>query len=397
MTAKMRTRAGARWTRISERVLGPSGVQRERSAHSLLAALIFVVFAGMQQFEVRCGLIDQTESNWLSAYTLAGSLSFFAFIRSGRNLRLATDRSLTFAQCLFGVSATCGSYAITGPARGGIMAIMLLILVFAMFALKPRRIQLLSTLAAGLLVSVMVWKSLTDPVRYPAWVEVTHATIAVILMSSISVLSLQLGALRGLLQRQKAELQRAVEQNERLATTDELTGLVNRRRMGVILELERERQRRGGKCMSVALIDIDFFKRVNDVHGHAAGDTVLREFAKLATATIRLGDTVARWGGEEFLIVMPATSTEEACLAIERLRQAFSGLRFPTIDAAMRATFSAGIATHLDLETVQELVDRADQNMYAAKTAGRDRVFGGDTKASAEAAPAVLSVSAGEC
>lgn len=367
---------GTRWTRVKNFVLGEQGLQQSRASHSLMATLIFVVFAGVQQMEVWGGLIEQRESNLLSAYNILGAFAFFALIRSGRNLRVAADPSLSFEQCLFGVTSICGSYAITGPARGGIMAIMLLILVFAMFALKPHKIQQLSGLAVLGLGAVMCWKGLTDPDRYPALVEGTHALIAVILMSSISVLSFRMGSMRALLQQQKSDLQRALDENRRLATLDELTGLVNRRYIGSILGAENERQRRGGEPMSVALIDIDFFKRINDNHGHAAGDAVLRGFATLASATMRSGDTVSRWGGEEFLVVMPATDKAEAMRAIERLRFEFSTLSFIGIDETVDATFSAGIATHRDRETVEELVERADRCMYAAKAGGRNRVRG---------------------
>jgi len=374
MSSSPPARDATRWTRFKDRALGAPGPQRARASHSLFAILVFIVFAGVQQVEVWGGLIDQFESNLLSAWNILGALSIFAFVRSGRNLRFSVDPSLSFAQCIFGVTSICGSYAITGPARGGIMAIMLLILVFGMFTLKPARIRQLSTLAILALGSVMLWKGITDPLRYPALVELTHALTLVILMSSIAVLSVRIGSMRSMLQRQKAELQHAVEENRRLATLDELTGLINRRHMGATLRAEHERQKRGGESMSIALIDIDFFKRVNDEHGHAAGDAVLREFAQLASATMRVGDTVSRWGGEEFLIVMPATGVAEAAHAIDRLRKEFSMRHFRSIDDTLRATFSAGIAMHLDLETVDEFVERADQCMYAAKAGGRNRV-----------------------
>lgn len=362
------------WVRFNERLLGATSAQRARASHSLLATLLFIVFAGIQQFEVSAGLIDQVDSNWLSLYSVAGGMAFFVFVRSGWNLRFTADPSLSFAQCLFGVTAICFSYAITGPARGAIMAIMLLILAFSMFALRPARIHQLSGSAVCMLGTVMLWKGVADPVRYPAAVEITHAMIAVVLMSSISVLSVRMGRLRSLLQRQKADLEHALQQNRLLSTLDELTGLINRRHIGATLRGEHERQRRGGEPMSVALIDIDFFKRVNDAYGHAAGDTVLRAFAQLASKSLRAVDTAARWGGEEFLIVMPSTGTDEAKRVIERLRKDFATMKFSTIDEFLRATFSAGVATHVDTESIDGFIERADQYMYSAKAAGRNRI-----------------------
>jgi diguanylate cyclase (GGDEF)-like protein len=361
-------------TRLTAWVLGAPGDQRVRVAYSLLAWVVYAVFAGVQQLEVWYGLVDQTESNRLSLYSVTGAAGFFAFMRSGHNQRFHKDPSLSFAHCLFGVTAICFSYAITGPARGGIMAILLLILVFAMFAMKPRQIYQLSVCAGALLGGVMVWKAVTDPVRYAAHVEVTHALVAVILIGLISVLASRMGAMRALLQRQKTELEHALEQNRHLATLDELTGLINRRHAGAQLRAEHERQKRSGEAMSIAIVDIDSFKRVNDQYGHAAGDQVLREFAQVAARTLRTCDTAARWGGEEFLVLMPRTRSQDALLAIERIREAFAQLRFPSIDSALRITFSAGIATHTTGESIEHFVERADRCMYAAKTSGRNRV-----------------------
>ncbi|MEP7296090.1 MAG: GGDEF domain-containing protein [Burkholderiales bacterium] len=355
-------------------LLGPPGRQRVRAVQSLLALAVFVVFSGVQHFEVTQGLIDAAQSNALSAFNIIGSLLFFLAIRSGWSQRFASDPSLTFSHCLFGIVSTTLSYAITGPARGAVMGIVLLVLVFAMFGLSPQRIRLLAVIAFVLLASTMAWRSQTLPARYPVAVELTHLMFALVIVGFIAVLSRRMGSMRDRLVQQKAELTAALEQNRRLATLDELTGLVNRRHMNTALCAEHERQRRGAAPMSVVLIDIDLFKRINDHYGHAAGDHVLKVFAGVAVGDLRACDSVGRWGGEEFLVMMPATDSVQAAAAIDRLRAHVSALSWPEVDDELRVSFSAGVATCRVDETLDSVVERADQAMYGAKTTGRNRV-----------------------
>jgi diguanylate cyclase (GGDEF)-like protein len=354
-------------------VLGPPGLQRVHATVSLMGIVVYLVFALVQAFEVRQGLIDGGESDLLSTVNVTVGLLFFVAIRCGANQHLTADPSLAFSQCLFALLSTSFSYAITGPARGAVLGIVLVVLVFAMFSLPVAQIRWLSAIAFGLLASVMWWRSQTLPDRYPPIVEATHAMFAMIIIASSAVLSARMAALRSRLARQRTELSQALELNRRLATLDELTGLINRRHMTAILQAEIERQRRHPGLMSVALIDIDLFKRINDRYGHATGDVVLQGFAKLALHELRTCDVIARWGGEEFLLLLPNVDGAAAVRAVDRLRVAFGNFPWHGADD-LRATFSAGVATRADDESVEALVERADQRMYAAKSTGRNRV-----------------------
>lgn len=358
---------------LLDALLGPAGLQRVHAAVALMGVAVYVVFALVQAFEVAHGLIDRDESNLLSCLDIAVGLLFFITVRTGANLRVKADPSLAFSQCVFALVSTSLSYAITGPARGAVLGIVLIILLFAMFSLPVARIRALSVIAFGLLACVMVWRSRTMPDRYAPDVEATHAMFAMIIIASSTVLSVRMAALRGRLARQKSELSHALELNRRLATLDELTGLMNRRHMTTTLRAEVERQRRHPGLMSVALVDIDLFKRINDHHGHAAGDGVLQAFARLARDELRSCDVVARWGGEEFLLLLPDVDQAAAMRAVDRLRLAFGCLRWPEAPD-LRVTFSAGVAVRRADEAVDALIERADQCMYAAKTSGRDRV-----------------------
>lgn len=172
-----------------------------------------------------------------------------------------------------------------------------------------------------------------------------------------------------------ADLSEANRRLETLAAMDPLTGAVNRRRLFELLEVEAKRKGRSAPPMSVLLLDVDHFKRINDTHGHAAGDAVLRVLVERATATIRTIDTVCRYGGEEFVILLPQTPNEGAAQIAERLREALKAGPVVFDGTAIAVTASFGVATHHPDETVNDMLRRADALMYQAKTAGRDRVM----------------------
>lgn len=119
------------------------------------------------------------------------------------------------------------------------------------------------------------------------------------------------------------------------------------------------------------MVDLDHFKRINDTFGHLTGDRVLQHFARLAEREMRGADVVARWGGEEFLFLLPDTSEAQAALCLDRLRQAFAGATVPGLPAGYRLGFSAGVARCLGTADIDHAIERADQAMYRAKLASR--------------------------
>lgn len=173
-----------------------------------------------------------------------------------------------------------------------------------------------------------------------------------------------------------AELSDAMAKLQQIAVTDALTGLLNRRALYDVLQHELVRSRRYGHPLAVIVFDVDHFKSVNDLHGHAAGDEVLRHVAATATKVVRATDTVARYGGEEFVVVAPETDLPSAVLLAERLRIA---LRSTAVtlddDATVSETASFGVAMlQAEDESPDAVLRRADQALYMAKAAGRDRV-----------------------
>jgi two-component system, cell cycle response regulator len=159
---------------------------------------------------------------------------------------------------------------------------------------------------------------------------------------------------------------------ELASRTDALTGLPNRRH----LEERLRRLAEPGQELSVLLLDVDRFKRVNDEHGHAAGDEVLRAIAGRLRGAARAGDLAGRWGGEEFLVVLPATGPAEAAALGERARAAIAVSPVPLEPDSLWVTASVGVASGVD-DGWEGLVRRADIGLYAAKEGGRDRVVAG--------------------
>jgi diguanylate cyclase (GGDEF)-like protein len=175
----------------------------------------------------------------------------------------------------------------------------------------------------------------------------------------------------------RRSLARAHARIAALATTDALTGLLNHRALAERIDRELERGRRYGRGCSLLFIDIDHFKGLNDTHGHGAGDAVLGELAELLRDSLRSVDTVGRWGGEEFVAVLPELDPDEALMAAERLRASVAAATFRPLEARM--TVSIGTASQpRDGDGRAELLEAADRAMYAAKRLGRDRVFSAD-------------------
>ena len=175
--------------------------------------------------------------------------------------------------------------------------------------------------------------------------------------------------------RYHVRLRKTYERSIEMALTDSLTGLYNRRYLTAHLDGQIGRVERGGKSLSLIMFDIDFFKRVNDAHGHAVGDAVLQELASRVSGKLRSFDTVARMGGEEFVIVMPDTNVTIACAVAERLRQDIetTGFTAPGLAAKLPITISIGVATALESgDTSEAILKRADDALYRAKAAGRN-------------------------
>jgi diguanylate cyclase (GGDEF)-like protein/PAS domain S-box-containing protein len=161
---------------------------------------------------------------------------------------------------------------------------------------------------------------------------------------------------------------------KQLAITDGLTGLFNRRHFFVSAEKEIERAKRYNKPLAALMFDIDHFKQVNDTYGHRAGDQTLQMVARITSGTMRKIDLCGRYGGEEFVIILPETDLECAKIAAERLRQQIEASRAYTPNGEVKITVSLGVAALEPDDTIDNLLDHADQAMYQSKQHGRNRI-----------------------
>jgi diguanylate cyclase (GGDEF)-like protein len=160
----------------------------------------------------------------------------------------------------------------------------------------------------------------------------------------------------------------------RIATTDPLTGAHNRRHYMALLSREHHRAERYASAFSVLMLDIDHFKKVNDTYGHAVGDAALKAMVGAASMHLRPSDTLGRFGGEEFVVMLPQTDEVGAVAAAERIRESVAQVAVPAGAQTVRFTVSIGVATFVPKATVEELLESADKALYAAKTGGRNQV-----------------------
>ena len=157
-----------------------------------------------------------------------------------------------------------------------------------------------------------------------------------------------------------------------LAVTDPLTGIFNRRKLHEVLRYEISRKYRYKSDLSIVMCDIDYFKKINDEFGHHAGDNVIKLITKVINQNIRKPDVFARWGGEEFVILMPNTGINSACMVANKLQAAISSTEFPDVG---RVTASFGVALFdSEADTADTFINRSDKALYKAKEGGRNDV-----------------------
>ena len=193
-----------------------------------------------------------------------------------------------------------------------------------------------------------------------------------LIVERISRLNDELTDLNRELRKKEQALERANERIRRIARTDPLTGLPNRRHFNERLSDTMSAVKRHAFPLSITMADLDHFKDVNDTYGHDTGDKVLKLFANLLQESCRREDIAARWGGEEFIVMMPYTPPENAKTFAERVRRSFKEAECEGVDQSFSASF--GVSGYSEEDTQDSLLNRADQALYKAKDNGRDRV-----------------------
>jgi diguanylate cyclase len=294
---------------------------------------------------------------------------FFVLFRTGLNQRFS-DPSLTTEQV--GAALLLLAYIMyhAGPARAVLTPFYLVAMLFGVLRLNARRMLMLAFLALLAHAIMLHLLYLRGPGVNPVTALAEFLVLAVVL-PWFAVMGGYVSRLRTRLFDSHRDLQRAFERIGEMVIRDELTGAYNRRFLMEALAREQSRAERLGTAFAVCLIDVDHFKAINDGFGHAAGDGVLKEFAKLVPQELRGVDVWGRFGGEEFLIVLPGTDNNGAQACAERIRARTAAATFPGVP---RVTITVGVATYLKREPVSALLARADKALYEGKTSGRNRV-----------------------
>jgi len=357
-------------------LLGHREPVRAQVSGTLISATTYVLYVGIGLVQVGLGLLSVPAAWALSLAALVVNLAFYVAVRSGR-FATGRDPGLARAQLVVGILMMYPSYAVLGPAATGLLVVLASHVVYSMFMMQPRQVwQLVVATLAGLALTMWACHQLW-PSRYAWPVQVSGLLYAAVVMPLIAVLAHRITRMTTQLKAQRAELQAALARLQELATRDELTRTHNRRHMTEMLREQQVQHRRLGAPMALALIDIDLFKTVNDRHGHAVGDEVLRGFAGVAREHLRAHDRLARWGGEEFLVLLPHTQRAEARQAMDRLQASLAAACHRVMPQGLPITFSAGVVELAHDETLEAAIERADQAMYQAKTQGRARCVEG--------------------
>jgi len=325
---------------------------------------------------------------------------FYAVFRAGLNLRFP-DPSLTLEQIIVATMALLYVMYQSESVRGILLIVYLMPLLFAQFRLDRARLLLLVLLLLLAYAGMVLLAAYAKPRSVDAASEVAQFVVLCAVLPWFAAMGGYLHSLRERLKQGRTELQQALEtlqqtnqalqhshaELDRLAGTDGLTGAWNRRRMDEAVRSEMDRLRRYDHALCLLVLDIDFFKKVNDRFGHAVGDQLLVELAAQIRSVLRSADSLTRWGGEEFVVLCPSTTLAEAGVLARRLREQVAATVFPVVN---EITLSVGVAECLPGETWEQWFQRADAALFRAKSLGRNQVqMAPETPAHTGAADAV--------
>jgi len=262
---------------------------------------------------------------------------------------------------------TSTAFFIRSEARDIVTPILLMIFYFGIYRLDTRamtRLALVNIIMYGALIAAL----------YVYQRPITDFRLEFLRWGVLALVSLWFGTVGGHVTQLRRELAARRSSIEALLERDDLTGVGNRRFLTHMLEQEKSRANRSGTVFCVAMMDLDFFKKVNDTYGHAAGDQVLKNFTQVAQQDLRKIDYFGRYGGEEFMLIMSDTRLEGARSTAERLRANVESAHFDAVDPKLVQTVSIGIAEFRAGESIEQVQLRADRAMYKAKARGRNRI-----------------------
>jgi diguanylate cyclase len=312
------------------------------------------------------GVIGPQPLKYLALPFVLPNIAFYTLFRTGLNLKFK-EPSLTVAQILAATMVIMYTVYLAEQVRPLVLMFYLILFLFGLLRLTTPQLLAIGGFAlttyAGVIFLVVRLKGEQVNLR----MEVLYGVVLALGLIWFALVG-------GYISKLRDKLRQSLKIIQEMAIHDELTGVFNRHHLNDVLEADKARCIRSGEDFSICILDIDYFKRVNDTFGHMAGDRVLKHFAAEIKKTLRTIDSFGRFGGEEFLLILPRTNIEQARLCAERVRRMTEELAFPEFDRGFSITSSFGIAQYRAGEDLKEVLSRADTALYRAKNAGRNCV-----------------------
>ena len=338
----------------------------------MMAVGSYALMIALTGVAVWLGLLPSKAVLHILAAGVVVNVALYAVIRSDLNLRFR-DPSLTAAQIAAPLVMVSYGMYYADAARGSFLMVYLVVILFGLFRLRRRDILMLGAFALVCFGIVIKLSHVYKPHATRLIDDLLQWLVLAAVLPWFAMLAGYLNNLRRTMHERNLELQSALARIQELATRDALTGTNNRRHLMEQLQQEKSRSGRSQGSLCVCIIDIDHFKAVNDRFGHVVGDTVLKTFARVAQTDLRATDCLGRYGGEEFLLILPGTTLETAQGVAERMRLRIEQATLPELgDRGVTASF--GVAEYRAPEDIMACVARADKALYEAKAAGRNRV-----------------------
>ena len=332
----------------------------------MLALLVLYIGAWLDLFPA-------ARAHLISLVVVVGLSIFWGLIQSGITNRWR-DPLMVLPQVLFSIVVVALAYHLIEISRGIAFMWLAVIVVYDMRRLPWKQVGLVIAVATVLQLANFISIRAGRPDELVLIVEMLNLGCLALLLPTLAMVSAEARAMVKRRKQQNIEREQTLQTLNFLSARDMLTGLYNRRHMLESLEQELNKAARFGTPFAVGILDIDFFKRVNDQHGHAVGDAALKRFADLASSVFGPLDTVARWGGEEFVVLMREAGGDDAYHRLQILRTAVHQHDWGALHTGLHVTFSAGLA-ECRHDSVKQLMAEADQALYEAKRTGRDRVY----------------------
>ena len=302
-----------------------------------------------------------------------GNCLLYLIFRTGLNKKFA-DPSLTFPQmALAALAAMVGIYY-TDNIRGVMLVAYIVTILFGVFRFNIIQYLLFTVFSVVSYGTVIVLLLNNHPETITLQIEILQLVVFATVLTWFSMVGSYMRKIRKRLSATNYRLNNALSTIRELAIHDDLTQAYNRRQLFEELKREKAKADRNGSIFSIALFDLDHFKKINDTYGHLKGDDVLKHLIHSVRHEIREIDSISRYGGEEFVIIMSGTNAKGAEEFAYRIKNNIKNLKFPGFTESFRMTISTGITTYQPVESIDDLIARSDSAMYKAKSMGRNQV-----------------------